>query len=400
MLRRIDTLLLGVTIGLTLFGLAMIASVSVYESFTLTSRLVERGTLQEPTNAFYLWRHLKHVLGGMAVLAVFTVIPYRAWERLSLPLYVLSLLLTLAVFIPGIGAEYGTSKSWLNVAGFSVQPIEFLKLSLTIYLAVWLQKREQAILTFHEGFLPFVTLLSLSVLLVALQPDFGGVIVLCSIATVMFYLAGGRISHLLLGAVVALFIALPLILSEDYVRARFMAFLNPTDPTIAETTGFQIQQALIAIGSGRLFGVGYGKSIQKFGYLPEVQSDTIFAAMGEELGFFRLLIVLSLYGILIHRSFQIAQSSPDRFGTLVAAGLTSGIGVQTLVNIAVNLSMLPLTGITLPLLSYGGSSLWTTLASIGILLNISSASFHGSSSPRRGGLRWSPLSLPRRRART
>jgi cell division protein FtsW len=391
-------LLLGVAVGLTLFGLAMIASVSVYQSFTLTTRLVEKGILDEPTNAFYLYRHLTYVLGGMVVLFLFTVIPYRVWERLSLPLYVGSLLLTLSVFLPGIGAEYGTSRSWINVMGFSLQPIEILKLALIVYLAVWLQKREQAILTFHGGFLPFVTLLSLSVLLIALQPDFGGVIVLGSIASVMFYLAGGRISYLLLGAVVALLIAFPLILSEDYVRSRFMAFLNPSDPTIAETSGFQIQQALIAIGSGRLFGVGYGKSIQKFGYLPEVQSDTIFAAMGEELGFFRLLIILSLYSILIHRAFQISRQAPDRFSILVAAGIASGIGVQTLVNIAVNLSLLPLTGITLPLLSYGGSSLWMTLASIGILLNISSTTSHDQIASRRRRLHWPHFPLPRRRA--
>ncbi len=395
MLRRIDSLLLGVTIGLTLFGLAMVASVSVYGSYQLTSRMVTQGILSEPTNAFYLWRNVWHVLGGLVVLAATTMLPYRFWERLSLPLYAVSLLLTLSVFIPGIGAEYGTARHWIVVGGISFQPLELLKLSLIIYLAVWLQKHEQAIATFSEGFLPFVTLLSLSVFLVALQSDFGGVILLSATAAVMFYLAGGRLTHLLTGSIVGALVGLPLILSREYVRERLTAFLHPHDPTIAETIGFQIQQALIAIGSGRLFGVGYGKSIQKFGYLPEVQSDTIFAAMAEELGFLRILIVLTLFGILVWRGLCIARRAPDRFGTLVAAGLASAIGVQVLVNIAVNLSMFPLTGLTLPLISYGGSSLWATLASIGILLNISSSIPHVEAPVRRRWLRRSPLPLSR-----
>ena len=160
-------------------------------------------------------------------------------------------------------------------------------------------------------------------------------------------------------------------MSKGYIRSRFLAFINPDDPTIVESIGFQINQALIAVGSGRWFGQGYGKSVQKFGYLPEVQSDMIFAAMGEELGFFRLLIILTLFSILIMRGFRIAERAPDRFGLLVAAGITSWIAFQSVINIAVNLALMPITGLTLPLISYGGSSHWSVLAAIGILLNIS-----------------------------
>ncbi len=370
--RRIDLLLLGITAVLTLFGLAMIASVSVFESYQLTLHLTKSGALSAPTNAFYLTRSFFHVLVGMGAMAAATVIPYHFWERHARSLYFLSLLLLFAVFIPGLNAGWGTSSSWLRLGPLpSLQPSEIFKLTFIFYLAVWLQKREQLIGTFKEGFVPFATLLVASTLIIALQPDFGTFLVLCCIAAIMFFIAGGNIFHLILGGSMAMTIGFPLILQKEYIRARFTAFLFPDNPTIAESIGFQIKQALIAIGSGGIFGVGYGQSVQKFGYLPEVQADMIFAAMAEELGFLRLLIVLGMYALLIARGFQVAQHAPDRFGFLVATGITSWIGVQTAINIAVNVGLFPITGLTLPFVSYGGSSLFATLVGMGILLNIS-----------------------------
>jgi cell division protein FtsW len=255
------------------------------------------------------------------------------------------------------------------------------------YLAVWLQKKESSIATFQEGFIPFVILLCLSTFFVAIQPDLGSFLVFTVIATTMFFVAGGNILHLFLGASVAGLLGLPVILNKDYIRNRFTVFLHvlfhPSDMTYREGIGFQVYQALIAIGSGGLFGVGYGKSIQKFGYLPEVQSDTIFAAMAEELGFLRLLIVLSLYGIFVYRGYRAARNAPDRFGLLVATGITTCIAFQTLLNICVNLSLFPITGLTLPFISYGGSSLLATLAAVGVLLNISMHSTEDVSVRRR-----------------
>jgi cell division protein FtsW len=372
--HKYDTLLLGVTIGLTLFGLAMIASVSVFESFQITSRLVRDGSLDEPNNAFYLWRNFWHVVTGLGLMCFLATVPYRLWEKLALPIFAFSLILLMALFIPGLGADYGTARSWLDIGPFSMQPSEFMKLSLILYLAVWLQKREQLVQTLEQGFLPFAILLASTTFLVALQPDLGSVLVLTSIAVTMFFIAGGNVFHIFVGGAISALVSLPLILSKSYIRARFLAFLRPDDPTISETIGFQINQALIAVGSGRLFGQGYGKSIQKFGYLPEVQSDTIFAAMGEELGFFRMMIIMGLFSIIVLQGFKIARNAPDRFGLLVAAGITSWLGFQIVINIFVNLSLMPLTGITLPLISYGGSSHWATLAAIGILLNISAYS--------------------------
>ena len=383
MFRRMDLLLLGIAIGLTLFGLAMIASVSVFKSYQLTERLVVQGLRESPSNSLFLWRSAIHVFVGFMAMGITAIIPYHLWERYAKVLFLLTILLLISVFLPWFQNEYGTAQSWLVIGGFSLQPSEFLKITLVFYLAVWLQKREQLIGTFKEGFLPFVILLLLSTFLVAIQPDLGSFLVLTAIATTMFFIAGGNLFHLLLGGMLASVMGLPLILSKDYVRDRFRAFISPNDPQIAEGIGFQIKQALIAVGSGGFFGVGYGKSIQKFGYLPEVQADMIFAAMAEELGFFRMLIILTMYGLLIVRGYKIAREAPDRFGFLVASGITTWIAFQSLINMAINVALFPLTGLTLPFISYGGSSLVTVLAGVGILLNISMHSTEGALAERR-----------------
>ncbi len=375
MFKRADFLLLGIAFGLTLFGLAMISSVSVFQSYQITQRLVVQGLLDETTNAFYLKRSFLHALVAFGGMTFTALIPYRFWEKYAKILFLSNLGFLLLLFIPGLGNEYGTSQSWLHLGPLSFQPSEFLKLTLVFYLSVWLQKKETLISTFRDGFVPFVALLCLSTFLVAIQPDLGSFLIFSVVATIMFFVAGGNIVHVFLGSIAAAVMSLPVILSQEYVRNRFAVFLhmltNPGDLSYREGIGFQIYQALIAIGSGGFFGVGYGKSIQKFGYLPEVQSDTIFAAMAEELGFFRLMIILTLYGVLIYRGYRIARLSPDRFGLLVATGITTYIAFQTLLNIAVNLSLFPLTGITLPFISYGGSSLLSILLGVGILLNIS-----------------------------
>ncbi|MCA9370374.1 MAG: cell division protein FtsW [Candidatus Peregrinibacteria bacterium] len=383
MFRRMDLLLFGVVSVLVLFGLAMIASVSVFESYQITQRLVAQGLREDTSNSFYLLRSFTHIVVGFGGMFLTIMIPYRLWERLAMPLFLLTLILLIAVFMPGISANYGTASSWLRLGPFSMQPSEFLKMTMIFYLALWLQKREQLIGTWKEGFVPFALLLSLSTALVALQPDLGSFLVLSSIAVVMFFIAGGNIFHVILGGSMAAIIGLPLILQKQYVQNRFRAFLSPDDPSISETIGFQIKQALIAIGSGGFFGLGYGKSIQKFGYLPEVQSDTVFAAMAEELGFMRLMIVLGMYVIFVYRGYKVAMEAPDRFGFLVATGITTWVAAQTLLNIAVNLSLFPLTGITLPFISYGGSSLLSLMIATGILLNISMYSTQAMALERR-----------------
>ncbi len=378
-----DLLLFGIATVLVLFGLAMIASVSVFESFQITQRLVGQGLRTETSNSFYLLRSFLHVIIGFGAMFLGMVLPYRLWEKTALPLFLLTLGLLLAVFMPGISADYGTAQSWLRLGPFSIQPSEVLKLTMIFYLALWLQKREQLIGTWKDGFIPFAILLSLSTVLVALQPDLGSFLVLSSIAVVMFFIAGGNIFHVILGGSMAAIIGLPLILQKQYIRNRFKAFISPDDLSISETIGFQIKQALIAIGSGGFFGLGYGKSIQKFGYLPEVQADMIFSAMAEELGFMRILIILGMFTIFVYRGYRIAEEAPDRFGFLLATGITTWVACQTLLNIAVNLALFPLTGLTLPFISYGGSSLVSLMLGTGILLNISMYSTEASAQERK-----------------
>jgi len=368
--RQIDRMLAIVIFCLLIFGIIMISSVSVYESYQLTSGMVSQGLMDEPTNSFYLWRHFWRAIVAV-ILWVFAIyFPLKYWKKAALPLFVLSIILLFALFLPGIGANYGTSTSWINLPFFpSVQPAEIVKLTLIFYLAVWMEKRQELVRSFQYGFIPFTVLLSVVVVLLAMQPDFGSVLVIAVIAAGMFFAAGGNVLHIFTGALLSAFMAYPLIMSKEYIRNRFLAFLNPDiDPL---NIGFQIKQALIAIGSGGLFGVGFGKSIQKFGYLPEVQADTIFAAAAEELGFIRVLFLILAYIVIAFRGYRIASHAQDRFSMLIAVGITSWFTFQAIINMGVNLAILPLTGLTLPFISYGGSSLLANMIAAGVLLNIS-----------------------------
>ncbi len=368
--RQIDTVLLAVILSLVAFGVMMISSVSVYESYQLTSSMANHGLLPEPTNSFYLWRHIWRVVIAVPICFLMIYFPINIWKKSALVLFVVSLLLLIALFLPGVGANYGTSTSWINLPFMpSLQPAEFVKLALIFYLAVWMEKRQELVQSLQYGFVPFTILLSSVVILLAMQPDFGSVLVISVIAASMFFAAGGSIVHIFGGGFLAALIAYPIIMSKEYIRNRFMAFLDPSfDPL---NVSFQIKQALIAVGSGGLFGAGFGKSIQKFGYLPEVQGDTIFAAAAEELGFIRITFLIVAFLIIAYRGFGIANRAPSRFTMLVAIGITSWFTFQAIINIGVNLALLPLTGLTLPFVSYGGSSLIANMMGAGVLLNIS-----------------------------
>ncbi len=348
----------------------MISSVSVYESYQLTSGMVQDGLLDEPSNSFYLWRHFWRAIIATPLCIFGIYFPLNFWKKAALPLFIITIILLIALFLPGVGANYGTSTSWINLPFLpSVQPAEIAKLSLVFYLAVWMEKRQELVQSFQYGFIPFTVLLSTVVILLAMQPDFGSVLVIALIAASMFFAAGGSLLHIITGGLFAAVISYPIIMSKEYIRNRFLTFLNPElDPL---NIGFQIKQALIAIGSGGLFGVGFGKSIQKFGYLPEVQGDTIFAAAAEELGFVRISILILAYIIIAYRGYRIASHAKDRFSMLIALGITSWFVFQAIINMGVNLAMLPLTGLTLPFVSYGGSSLLVNMLGAGILLNIS-----------------------------
>lgn len=396
--KEYDTILAFTILGLVLFGLVMISSVSVYESYQLTSDMAQRGILSEPTNSFYFWRHFWRVVIALPVGYVMIYLPLTIWKKSALALFISSIVLLIVLFLPGVGANYGTSTSWISVSFLpSVQPAEFVKLALIFYLAVWMEKRQEHVQTFQYGFLPFTILLSSVVILLAMQPDFGSVLVISVIAAGMFFAAGGSIFHIFGGALFAAAIAYPIIMSREYIRNRFMAFFDPSiDPL---NVSFQIKQALIAVGSGGIFGVGFGKSIQKFGYLPEVQGDTIFAAASEELGFIRITLLVLAYLLIAYRGFSIARRAPNRFSMLVAVGITSWFVFQAVINIGVNLALLPLTGLTLPFISYGGSSLIANMMGAGVLLNISRYATETSTSDGRRRVRRTRASQPRYRLR-
>lgn len=374
----------------------MISSVSVYESYQITSEHVSQGIRAEPSNSFYFWRHLLRSMASIPIWIFAIYFPLKYWKKAALPFFVITILLLIALFIPGVGANYGTSTSWIDLPFLpSVQPAEIAKLSLIFYLAVWMEKRQELVQSFQYGFIPFTILLSSIVVLLALQPDFGSVLVMGVIAGTMFFAAGGSVLHIGLGGLVSSMMAYPIIMSKEYIRNRFLTFLNPElDPL---GVGFQIKQSLIAVGSGGMFGVGFGKSIQKFGYLPEVQSDTIFAAAAEELGFLRISFLVFAYAMIAYRGYLIAGNAKDRFSMLVAVGITSWFAFQAIINIGVVLAILPNTGITLPFISYGGSSLMVNMLAAGILLNISRYAQEGAHFTNRRRIRRTYHSQSRRR---
>ncbi len=286
-----------------------------------------------------------------------------------------SLGLLLLVFIPGLGASYGKAKSWINVGGFSLQPAEVVKLTWLIYLAAWFEKRKERVTSLANGLIPFMIYLGLIGTLIILQPDIGTLSIILLMSVVLFYIAGARIKHLLiigLAMVIGLGILIRIV---PYRLARLTTFINPEiDP---QGIGYHINQALLAVGSGGWFGLGLGHSKQKFQYLPEVVGDSIFAVMAEELGFVIILALMVVFLVMFIRMLKIAGRAPDFFGYLVAVGVGVWIVGQFFVNIGAIVGLLPLTGLPLPLISYGGTALMATMAAMGIVVNISKYTSQG-----------------------
>ncbi len=271
-----------------------------------------------------------------------------------------SVLLMIAVLIPGIGSKVLGARRWINIAGFSLQPSEFMKLALVIYLASWLEK-PRAIISFIAIIVPILGL-------VMLQPDLGTAIIIASTSFLLFFISGAPIKDLLMLFLGGGFGVLLLIITSTYRRARLFTFLDPTKDALG--TSYHINQILIALGSGGLAGVGLGRSRQKYQYLPEATTDSIFAIIGEETGFIGAILIIGLLLTLVFMCFKVASRCQSRFNQLLAAGIASWIASQVFLNISAMVALVPLTGIPLPLISYGGSSLITVLTGIGILLSI------------------------------
>ncbi len=355
-----DYVLIFLTIFLVLFGLLMLLSASSvlsYEKF-------------QNTYHFFTHQLIFGLIPGVLLFYLCSKIDFRVWKKFAFFLLLISVFLLIIVLIPGIGAHYNKARSWINIFGFSLQPSEIVKLTFLIYLASWLDdKGLKKIKDFHYGLMPFVILISVIIILMLLQPDLGTLSIIFLISLISFYVGGGHVKHILMIMGGAGIFFLAAIKFTSYRMARFAAFFNPgADP---QGAGYHLNQALIAVGSGGLFGMGLGHSRQKYGYLPEVAGDSIFPIMAEELGFFISVIYIVLIFILIYRGFMIAKNSKTYYGRILAIGISSWIGFQSFLNIGSMLGLVPMTGIPLPFISYGGTAMIMTLAAMGILVNIS-----------------------------
>ena len=354
-----DYILLAAVFLLVVFGLVVLASASI---------VVSRDNLNQ--NYYYFFHQLIHgVLIGFIFLAIVQKIDYRFWKKYTFAFFIGSLFFLVLALVPGIKGDHSEASRWIVVGGFSFQPAEIFKLAFVLYLAAWLEKRKKEMNNFSDGLIPFLAILVLVGILLVKQPDVGTLGVIIATALVVYFVAGAKISHLLIIIAGGVAVFWGLIKMAPYRMNRLTVFLHPeTDP---QGIGYQINQALLALGSGGLLGLGLGHSRQKYNYLPEPIGDSVFAIIGEEVGFIGLLVLLSLFIIFAWRGFKISQEAPDTFGKLTAVGITSWLTLQALMNIMAITSLIPLTGIPLPFISYGGSALITSLVGVGVLLNIS-----------------------------
>ncbi|ASS93317.1 stage V sporulation protein E [Peribacillus simplex NBRC 15720 = DSM 1321] len=353
-----DLILIIVTLSLLTVGLIMVYSASAIWA-----------TYKFDDSFYFAKRQLLFACVGVIAMFFIMNVDYWTWRTWAKILIIICFIMLLAVLVPGIGMARNGSRSWIGVGAFSVQPSEFMKLAMIAFLAKFLSERQKLITSFKKGMLPSLGLVLLAFGLIMLQPDLGTGTVMVGTCIVMIFISGAKISHFVgLGLIgVAGFIGL--ILSAPYRIKRITSFLDPWEDPLG--SGFQMIQSFYAIGPGGLFGLGLGQSRQKFFYLPEPQTDFIFAILSEELGFIGGSLVILLFALMLWRGIRIALGAPDLYGSLVAVGIIAMVAIQVMINIGVVTGLMPVTGITLPLLSYGGSSLTLMLMAIGVLLNIS-----------------------------
>ena len=357
----IDFVYFGIVASIIIFGLIMLTSASAPSGYAQFS------------DSYYFIKHqlIFGFIPGVGAMLMFSRIPYTFWKKHAWNLLILSIILLVLVFIPGLSAGIGTAHSWISIGGyFSLQPSEVAKLTFLFYLAAWLGQRSgHGVRDVNSGLLPFVLILGSVLTLLILQPDVGTMSIIAAMSLVVYFVAGAPISYVL-GFVLAGISGLGLLISlAPYRAARFTTFLHPElDP---QGIGYHINQALLAIGSGGIFGFGYGHSRQKFQYLPEVATDSIIAIIGEELGMITVYLVLFVFLAFVWRSIEIAKDAPDTFAKLVVVGVTAWISIQAIVNIGSMVALMPITGVPLPFISYGGTALAVSMAAVGVVLNIS-----------------------------
>ncbi|MBD0315371.1 MAG: putative lipid II flippase FtsW [Nitrospiraceae bacterium] len=353
-----DHTLLIITMTLALIGVVMVFSAS---AVVAGNRFHDSG--------YFLKRQLAWLTFGFLLLHLASHIDYVWWKRLSIPLLGLIVVLLVMVLVPSLGVAVKGARRWLRLGPISIQPAEMVKLITVIYLAAYLTKKEDRITIFRSGLLPALIVVGLLSGLVLLEPDLGTVVVMGTVTVGLLFLGGARMTHLLALGLCAVPAVLVLVLGSSYRRQRLLTFLAPWKD--ASDAGFQITQSFLALGSGGSFGVGLGEGKQKLFFLPEAHTDFVLALVGEELGLVGTGVIVLLFALFVIRGFQIAVRARVPFGRYLGMGITLLIGIQALVNACVVTGLVPTKGLTLPFVSYGGSSLVISLLGVGILLNIS-----------------------------
>lgn len=346
----IDRLLLMAVLLLVGFGVAMVFDASVADA-----------TRTFNDKFFFVKRQLVWITLGLLSMTITSFVNYKFWEKISVPLFGATILLLIVVLIPGIGVSALGASRRIGVGFLGVQPAEIAKLSLVIFLSASLSR--------DNSLIRFLVPVGIAALLIVIEPDLGTTTIVATTAFAVFFASNAPLAQVGLIGGSGFLAALVLALSSSYRRERLVTFLNPSFDTI--NSSYHVRQILIALGSGGVWGLGIGQSRQKYLYLPEPATDSIFAIIAEELGFIGATILILAFLFVFLRGFKIALSAEDSFGRLLATGITSWLAIQTLINLSAMVALVPLTGVPLPLVSYGGSSLLVTLTAIGILLNIS-----------------------------
>lgn len=366
-----DHTLLFVTLTLALVGLVMIFSASA---------IVAGNRFQDPE--FFLKRQIAWLGFGFLLMHLTSRVDYALWKKLTIPILLCTIMLLVLVLVPSLGIAAKGARRWLRLGPISVQPAEMVKLVAVIYVATYLTKKAEKLTLFRSGLVPVLIVIGLLSGLVLLEPDLGTVVVMGLVAVGMLFLGGAKILHLMGLGLCAVPLVAAAVMSSSYRRQRLMTFLAPwKDPSDA---GFQITQSFLAFGSGGPFGVGLGEGKQKLYFLPEAHTDFVLALVGEELGLAGTATVILLFVVFVWRGFQIAARARMPFGKHLAMGITLLIGLQALVNAAVVTGLLPTKGLTLPFVSYGGSSLVVSFIGVGMLLSISRDRHAGGSKGARG----------------
>lgn len=357
--KKVDKIFLGIVIALMVIGILVFVSASL-------------GVLSKNESKFWGVLFNQIVLGvicGSIIMFVCYKIDYKFWRKWSFIIFIISIILTLLVFIPGLGFKHGGAQRWLSLGPVSLQPAEFLKIGFVIYFAAWLSWIKHRKQDFKFSVIPLLILLAIIAIILLKQPDTKSFILILITGCAMLFASGIPWKYIIGIILVSAIGLISLMMFTPYLKDRMQTFLDPGRDITGSS--YQLNQSMIALGSGGLFGRGYGQSIQKFSYLPEPQGDSIFAVVGEEFGFVGSTILILLFLAFALRGLRIASRSPDLFSRLLVTGIVIILTAQSFLNIASIIGVFPLTGVPLVFISHGGTSLLLALASIGMILNIS-----------------------------